>query len=253
MKDDPDLRRLIARIKVAARRAKRPLRELSVAVHYSPNYLSQLFGGSARLSFKVVLEVAAELELHPARLFGDLYAFSDLLPAESSGAGLGLAPRPDHQGEVQRLLDRLYLKVAESGMSQREICRRLGEHEDLVNQVLNGRIELRVEHVLGILRVVGIDPASFFAEFYGAYGRLARLAQLGEELLPGVTRAELYTFFQDKIREVRAAPESACTAVEPRRERPDRLHPLPTPANERSGAAPPLPRTPRRGPQGKRR
>ncbi len=210
-----DLRALIARLRVAARKSKRTMQSVSLAVGYNRHYLSQLLGGSARLSFTTLFQVTNELGVPPVLLFGDVYDFADLLPAPGSAADRALARPVDVPFQVQRLTDRLYVKVAEVGVSQREICRRLGEHEDFVNQVLTGRIELRVEHVLRILRAIRIDPASFFAEFFGVYGRLARLAQLDEEVFAGITQRDLAAFFQTKTREVRAALEAAAEEEPP--------------------------------------
>ncbi len=204
---DAEIQGLIARLKLAARKARVPLKELSVRCGFNPHYLTQLLGGSARLTLRVVLKICAEVELAPVALFADLYGFTDLLPL--SVARREAPPRPlDVDFEVERLRDRLWVKIAESEVSQREVARRMGEHPDYVNQVLRGNLELKVEHVLGILAALKVQPAAFFEELYGVGGRLARLADLDEELFPGVTRRELMRLFQQGVRDVRTAQEA---------------------------------------------
>ncbi len=197
---EQDLKRITARLKVAARRAKRPFRELSAAVGYSPHYLSQLFGGSARLGMGLVFQLCNEIRLPPVRLFGEVYGFADLLPDPGTPGDIALSRPVDVQSELSRLADSLYAKVAESDKSQRQLSALLGEHADYVNQILGERIELKLEHVLRLLAVLKIDAATFFAEHFGAYGKAARLALLDQELFPGITRGELFAFFQENTR-----------------------------------------------------
>lgn len=200
---EPAVKRLAALLKHAARKKKRSLQSLSVAVGYSRFYLSEVLRGSARISFEVVLQLANELEIHPARLWGEVYDFADLLPNPGE-SGERTVPTPvDVVFEVNRLRDRLYLKVAESDLSQRELSRRLGEHPDFVHQVVTGRVELRVQTVLRILEALPLEAGAFFAELHGVFGRLAGLAALEEELFRGISRRELYTFFQAKTTELR--------------------------------------------------
>lgn len=204
---DAEIQGLIARLKLAARKARVPLKELSVRCGFNPHYLTQLLGGSARLTMWVVLKISTEVGIAPVVLFADLYGFTDLLPASVLRGEAPVRPL-DVDFEVERLRDRLWVKIAESEVSQREVARRMGEHPDYVNQVLRGNLELKVEHVLGILAALKIQPAAFFEELYGVAGRLARLADLDEELFPGVTRRELMDFFQKGTRDVRLAQEA---------------------------------------------
>lgn len=197
---EKDLKRITARLKVAARRAKRPFRELSAGLGYSPHYLSQLFGGSARLGMELVFRLCNEIRLPPVRLFAEVYGFADLLPDAGTPGDLALSRPVDVKSELRRLADSLYAKVAESDKSQRQLSVLLGEHADYVNQILGERIELKLEHVLRILAVLKIDSATFFAEHFGAYGKAARLALLDQELFPGITRGELFAFFQENTR-----------------------------------------------------
>lgn len=204
---DAEIQGLIARLKLAARKAKLPLKELSVRCGFNPHYLTQLLGGSARLTMRVVLKISAEVALEPVVLFADLYGFTDLLPP-SLLRGAEPSRALDVDFEVGRLRDRLWVKIAESEISQREVARRMGAHPDYVNQVLRGNLELKVEHVLGILAALKVQPVAFFEELYGVAGRLARLADLDEELFPGVTRRDLVVFFREGTRDVRAAQEA---------------------------------------------
>lgn len=204
---DAEIQGLIARLKLAARKARVPLKELSVRCGFNPHYLTQLLGGSARLTVRVVLKICSEVELAPVSLFADLYGFTDLLPPSMLRGAAPLRPL-DVDFEVERLRDRLWVKIAESEISQREVARRMGEHPDYVNQVLRGNLELKVEHVLGILAALHLQPAAFFAELYGVAGRLARLADLDEELFPGLTRREVMELFQQSVRDVHLAQDT---------------------------------------------
>lgn len=201
-----EIKRWIARLKLAARRAKLPLGEVSRRVGYNPYYLSQLLRGDAKLAMHTVLALCRETRLHPAALFGDLYGFAHRLsPALKEEPGAAAQAEPG--AEVERLREKLWLKIAESGLSQREVSRRLGEHYDYVNQVLRGNVELKVEHVLRILAALGLEPDEVFADFYGVAGPWDRFPDLDAELPGGFTRREIIAFFQQNRRALREALE----------------------------------------------
>jgi transcriptional regulator with XRE-family HTH domain len=68
--------------------------------------------------------------------------------------------------ETQRLIELLRAKIRDSGLSQREVARRLGSQADYVSQLLRGNLDLKLRQVYEILSVVGIPPAAFFAELH---------------------------------------------------------------------------------------
>ncbi len=72
--------------------------------------------------------------------------------------------------EVERQLDRILTllrnKIRQQGFTQLEVQEALGWGRSYISQLLTRQKSLRVEQVLLILNVIGIDPAVFFAELY---------------------------------------------------------------------------------------
>ncbi len=71
--------------------------------------------------------------------------------------------------EVNRYLTLLRDKIREHGFTQLEVQETLGWGRSYISQLLTRQKNLRVEQVLLILSVIGIDPTDFFAELY-TYG-----------------------------------------------------------------------------------
>jgi transcriptional regulator with XRE-family HTH domain len=72
---------------------------------------------------------------------------------------------PDH-AESRRLLEVLRNLIRILAFSHREIERRLGLKHSAVNRLLSGQVEARLELILGIVRVMGLDYAEFFSFVY---------------------------------------------------------------------------------------
>ena len=74
--------------------------------------------------------------------------------------------------EVERQLDRILTllrnKIRQRGFTQLEVQEVLGWGRSYISQLLTKQKSLRVEQVLLILNVIGVDPADFFAELYYA-------------------------------------------------------------------------------------
>ncbi len=70
--------------------------------------------------------------------------------------------------EVDRVLTLLRNKIREKGFTQLEVQEALGWGRSYISQLLTKQKSLRVEQVLLILSVIGIEPAAFFAELYYA-------------------------------------------------------------------------------------
>jgi transcriptional regulator with XRE-family HTH domain len=68
--------------------------------------------------------------------------------------------------EVERLLNVLRVVVRLLGLSNREIERRLGLTPSYVSRLFAGAIELKVEHILSIVRAVGLEPWEFYELAY---------------------------------------------------------------------------------------
>ena len=71
----------------------------------------------------------------------------------------------DH--EVNRYLTLIRNKIRERGFTQLEVQDALGWGRSYISQLLTKQKNLRVEQVLLILSVIGIDPTDFFGELYG--------------------------------------------------------------------------------------
>lgn len=68
--------------------------------------------------------------------------------------------------EVERVLDLLRDILRERGFTQLEVQDALGWGRSYLSQLFTRRKELRVEQLLLILSVIGVDPAEFFARLY---------------------------------------------------------------------------------------
>jgi transcriptional regulator with XRE-family HTH domain len=68
--------------------------------------------------------------------------------------------------ELDRILTLLRNKIREKGFTQLEVQETLGWGRSYISQLLTKQKSLRVEQVLLILNVIGVDPADFFAELY---------------------------------------------------------------------------------------
>ncbi len=72
--------------------------------------------------------------------------------------------------EVERQLDRILTllrnKIRQQGFTQLEVQEVLGWGRSYISQLLTKQKSLRVEQVLLILNVIGVDSAAFFAELY---------------------------------------------------------------------------------------
>jgi transcriptional regulator with XRE-family HTH domain len=86
----------------------------------------------------------------------------------------------DEQEGARRLAEALRRRLAHTGVSPREIDRRLGWAEGTLGELLSGAAELRVKELLAILRSVGIEERSFFAELYDLEPRCRATSGQGE-------------------------------------------------------------------------
>lgn len=70
------------------------------------------------------------------------------------------------QEEIQRLLQLLRLAMRILDVSNRDIEKALGLSYGYLSRLFSGAIELKVEHILQILEVIGLTPAEFFQLAY---------------------------------------------------------------------------------------
>ena len=66
------------------------------------------------------------------------------------------------QEEIQRLLQVLRVSMRILDVSNRDIEKKLGLSYGYLSRLFAGAIELKVEHILQILEVLGFTPAEFF-------------------------------------------------------------------------------------------
>ncbi len=80
----------------------------------------------------------------------------------------GMTIEDRSEDEVRKVAEGLKRKIREAGLTYKEVEERSGMGRDYLRQVLRGSVKLRFEHVLRLLDVLGVRPAEFFAEVYGA-------------------------------------------------------------------------------------
>ncbi len=68
--------------------------------------------------------------------------------------------------ELDRYLNLLRSRIRERGFTQVEVQEALGWGRSYISQLMTKSKALRVEQVLMILNVIGVEPAEFFAELY---------------------------------------------------------------------------------------
>lgn len=71
------------------------------------------------------------------------------------------------RAETERVLAALREHIRRNGLSFRQIEQRLGRRHDYLRQVFSGAIELRYEHIAGVLAALDVSPVEFFEEVYG--------------------------------------------------------------------------------------
>lgn len=83
------------------------------------------------------------------------------------GRSATLLPGMDNtESEVARLRELLRQAIRVSNVTNREIERRLGMSQGSLSRLLAGGIELKVQHILDILAILGLHPGTFFEVAY---------------------------------------------------------------------------------------
>jgi len=68
--------------------------------------------------------------------------------------------------ETERLVNLVKVSLRILGVSNRELARRHGMSPSYVSKLLSGSSELRLDHLVRICKVTGLDPREFFALAY---------------------------------------------------------------------------------------
>ena len=102
--------------------------------------------------------------------------------------------------KVDRYLTLLGNKIRERGYTQLEVQQALGWGRSYISQLVTRQKGLRVEQVLLILNVIGVDPAEFYAELYTTPGpAYGAFRPAPAPVYPGPAEA-----LQGELRELRA-------------------------------------------------
>ncbi|MGH7487716.1 MAG: helix-turn-helix domain-containing protein, partial [bacterium] len=124
--------------------------------------------------------------------------------------------------EVRRATKLLETVMQAAGLTRKDLDQKLGAGPGYVSQVLTGRMELKLRHVIAILRALEVDPAIFFQTLYPE-NRPATDAAVMEEFLrrfqqmgfgprpsaPVLDSQELGTLIRSAVREAMSEPPEA--------------------------------------------
>lgn len=83
--------------------------------------------------------------------------------------------------EVRRAAKLLDVLIHTTGVSPEELERRLEASPGYLGRLLSGAVELKLRHILAVLRILEIEPALFFQTLYpesGPAGGTVRLDEL---------------------------------------------------------------------------
>lgn len=89
--------------------------------------------------------------------------------------------------DVIRVAQMLKAAVRFTGVSHRKIEREMSLSTGYLSRILSGKVELRIQHVLGVCRAIGLPPSAFFEAAYPSREldpETARLVAALQELLP---------------------------------------------------------------------
>ena len=155
--------------------------------------------------------------------------------------------------EVNRATKLLETVMQAAGLTRKELDQKLGAGPGYVSQVLTGRMELKLRHVLAILRALEVEPGVFFQtlypenrpstdavvmeEFLRRFQRLGFGAQPVAPPAPALDAGELEKLIRSAVRAALAEPPEPAEPVsrekaEPRAERPRKGK---APRNEENG------------------
>jgi len=70
------------------------------------------------------------------------------------------------EDEVRRATKLLETVMQAAGLTRKDLDQKLGAGPGYVSQVLTGRMELKLRHILAILRALDVEPALFFQTLY---------------------------------------------------------------------------------------
>jgi len=80
--------------------------------------------------------------------------------------------------EVRRAAKLLEALIQVTGVSPEELEKRLEASPGYVGRLLSGRVELKLRHILAILRILEIEPTLFFQALYPEAGPAGGTVQI---------------------------------------------------------------------------
>jgi transcriptional regulator with XRE-family HTH domain len=89
--------------------------------------------------------------------------------------------------DVIRVAQMLKAAVRFTGVPHRKIEREMSLSTGYLSRILSGKVELRIQHVLGVCRAIGLPPSAFFEAAYPSREldpEIGRLVAALQELLP---------------------------------------------------------------------
>lgn len=66
------------------------------------------------------------------------------------------------ESDVQKILSLLRRAIRSSGFSQKDVDRRIGVQPGYLSQVMIGRLDLKLKHLLRALDAIEVEPSAFF-------------------------------------------------------------------------------------------
>jgi transcriptional regulator with XRE-family HTH domain len=85
--------------------------------------------------------------------------------------------------DIRRCAKMLESVVRMDGLSARQLEEKLSYGAGTVNRLFNGKIELKLRHILLILEVIGIPPSQFFREVFPEDDRPRSEPEMASRLL----------------------------------------------------------------------
>ncbi len=103
--------------------------------------------------------------------------------------------------DLNRCLALLRSKITQQGFTQLEVQEILGWGRSYISQLLQKQKSLRVSQLLAILKVIGVEPGTFFAELYVASPRARRgHGKKGRQRTSAADDGQLWRDFEELCR-----------------------------------------------------
>lgn len=140
----------------------------------------------------------------------------------------------DVAADVNAVADHLRLCIQARRITLRAVERELGMGAGYLGQLLRGNLDLKLKHLMAVLRVIGMEPEEFFASLYSgtfpvasarpAAMRSARPQTWPDEVVPGLSEARLDEVVTQALRRLgfpkgRAQDEEEISPLHGRRSR----------------------------------